>query len=73
MSSAECCELFCGSIACCSYAQYRLFVCTGEQRPLYAEQPVNMLPACKLQVAEATSLLKQWPKLAVEKALELLD
>jgi hypothetical protein len=34
---------------------------------------VNMLPASKLQVAEATSLLHQWPKLAVEKALELLD
>jgi len=32
-----------------------------------------MLPVCKLQVAEATSLLQHWPTLAVEKALELLD
>jgi phosphatidylinositol-4,5-bisphosphate 3-kinase len=29
--------------------------------------------ACKLQVAEVTALLQQWPKLPVEKALELLD
>jgi phosphatidylinositol-4,5-bisphosphate 3-kinase len=32
-----------------------------------------MLPACKLQVSEVTSLLQRWPRLAVEKALELLD
>ena len=37
------------------------------------EQPVNLLLTCKLQVAEVTSLLQQWPKLALEKALELLD
>jgi len=48
-------------------------MCAGGQRPLYAERPVNMLPASKLQVAEVTCLLHQWPKLAVEKALELLD
>jgi phosphatidylinositol-4,5-bisphosphate 3-kinase len=28
---------------------------------------------CILQVSEVTALLQQWPKLPVEKALELLD
>jgi phosphatidylinositol-4,5-bisphosphate 3-kinase len=34
---------------------------------------VNEVVEYKLQVAEVTTLLQKWPKLPVEKALELLD
>lgn len=36
-------------------------------------QCVSYEVKCKLQVSEMTALLQRWPKLPVEKALELLD